>query len=193
MRRRALIVAPLALAASAPAFAQRRPARPRVIGSRIIGESTETLKARVESVDHRTRQVLLRREDGSLLTYEAGPEIRNLAQVKAGDVVEAEIRETMRITLTRGPAPREGVASGAVVAPEGARPGAAEIDAIRAVGEVEQVDQVARTVAIRGSDGYARQYRVPNNVNIARIQPGDSVSVTLVRRAVVAVRPGPAG
>lgn len=191
MRRLPLFVAAFA-AASVAAIAQPRQQPTTVVGSRVIGESTETLKARIESVDLKTRQVLLRREDGSLLTYEAGPEIRNLPQVKAGDTVEADIRETLRLTLTRGEAPREGVATGMAVAPEGSRPGAAGIEAVRAVGRVEQVDAVQRTVAVRGGDGNVRQYRVPNNVNIARIQPGDNVSLTLVRRAVVAVRSGPA-
>jgi hypothetical protein len=192
MRRLPLLAAVFA-AASVAAIAQPRQQPTTVVGSRIIGESTETLKATVESVDMRTRQVLLRRQDGSLLTYEAGPEIRNLPQVKAGDTVEADIRETLRITLTRGEAPREGVASGVAVAPEGSRPGAAEIDAVRAVGRVESVDTVQRTVAVQGPDGFVRQYSVPNTVNIARIQPGDNVSVTLVRRAVVAVRSGTPG
>jgi hypothetical protein len=44
-------------------------------------------RAVVEKVDQNTREVRLRTADGRDLTVVAGPEVRNLAQVSAGDTV----------------------------------------------------------------------------------------------------------
>lgn len=173
------------------AAAQSNPAT-SVVGSRVVGESRYDVSATVETVDQRSRQVLLKREDGSFLTFTAGPEIQNLAQVQAGDVVQATVIETLRLSLTRGEAPVDGFAEGVAVAPEGGRPGVAEFEAARISGLIETVNENERTIHVRAPDGFARQVSVPNNVNFARIRPGDHVVVSLLRRAAVVVRPASA-
>ena len=51
---------------------------------------TMTTAAEVEAIDHETRVVTLRRVDGEEITFTAGDEVRNLAQVAVGDVLFAE-------------------------------------------------------------------------------------------------------
>ena len=55
-----------------------------------VQETLVTSSATVESVDQSTRQVVLRdNADGAVFTVTAGPEVRNLAQVEAGDQVRS--------------------------------------------------------------------------------------------------------
>ena len=49
--------------------------------------ANEQTTAVVASVDQASREVTLREADGTLLGFIAGPDVRNLAQVKVGDVV----------------------------------------------------------------------------------------------------------
>ena len=44
----------------------------------------------VQAIDQETRKVTLRDPEGNLTTFTAGPEVRNLAQVKQGDIVLME-------------------------------------------------------------------------------------------------------
>jgi Cu/Ag efflux protein CusF len=70
----AALPAASALAAAADQSAQR--------------ESVIETSATVESVDQQTREVLLRAPDGRTLAVMAGPEVRNLSELKAGDTVQ---------------------------------------------------------------------------------------------------------
>ncbi|HEY1965107.1 MAG TPA: hypothetical protein VGG59_09260, partial [Acidobacteriaceae bacterium] len=51
-----------------------------------MARGEETLTATVVKVDQDTRMITLRSTDGEEATIEAGPEIKNLAQLHAGDV-----------------------------------------------------------------------------------------------------------
>ena len=54
---------------------------------------TTDLIATVESVDQKTREVILRGPNGGKLAVFAGPEVENLAKVKAGDKVHVHYIE----------------------------------------------------------------------------------------------------
>ena len=74
-----------ALAAAADQSAQR--------------ESVIETSATVESVDQQTREVLLRAPDGRTLAVMAGPEVRNLPELKAGDTVRVTYYESVAARL----------------------------------------------------------------------------------------------
>ena len=59
----------------------------------------ETLKATVVKVDHDTRMITLRGADGDEATIEAGPEVKNLDQLKAGDLVTAHFQRALALEL----------------------------------------------------------------------------------------------
>ena len=80
-------------------------------------------RAVVEKVDQNTREVRLRTMDGKELTVLAGPEVRNLAQVSAGDTVRLTYYESVAARMAEpgagGPATTSVIASRA---PEGSKP-----------------------------------------------------------------------
>jgi hypothetical protein len=55
----------------------------------------------VESVDTSTRQVLLRTPDGARTTVVAGPEVRNLPQLKPGDRVTITYQEAIAVQMAQ--------------------------------------------------------------------------------------------
>src|ERR1700722_6477614 len=54
-----------------------------------VVSTTFQATATVETVDAKTRQILLKRDDGKFVTLVAGPDVRNFAQIKPGDRVYA--------------------------------------------------------------------------------------------------------
>ncbi len=62
-------------------------------------ESVIETSATVESVDQQTREVLLRAPDGRTLAVMAGPEVRNLPELKAGDTVRVTYYESVAARL----------------------------------------------------------------------------------------------
>jgi hypothetical protein len=62
-------------------------------------ESVIETSATVESVDQQTREVRLRAADGRELAVVAGPEVRNLPELKAGDMVRVTYYESVAARL----------------------------------------------------------------------------------------------
>jgi hypothetical protein len=70
-----------------------------------LAAAAETIKvsAKVIAVDQTDRLVGLQMPDGSEVVIVAGPEVRNLAQVKVGDTVNAEYQAAAVISLKKFP------------------------------------------------------------------------------------------
>jgi hypothetical protein len=143
--RAAMLCAPLALAACAGADAGP------VTAER---QASAQSRAVVQSVDQVTRQVILRLEDGAVETFTAGPEVRNLAQLEAGDTVVVTVEEVMSVRLAR---PGDVVATTTALvadrAPEGERPGAAAISGLASVVTFVSYDPATATATFTTPSG----------------------------------------
>jgi hypothetical protein len=92
--RTALLIACVLAAALRAACAVAAAADLSALGVWVIESS-----ARVVSVDQQTREVLLRAPDGRTLAVMAGPEVRNLSELKAGDTVQVTYYESVAARL----------------------------------------------------------------------------------------------
>jgi hypothetical protein len=186
IRRRLILASPAVLAlAPLPATAQRS-AEPVV-------SNTVRSTATVESVDQRARTILLRREDGSLVTMKLGPEVRNLAQVKSGDRVVVEHTEAVAARMAKPGQPPVEAAEAFTRRPQGARPGAATADVVRVRVTIDQVFGTGDMVSFTGPGGAKRTIPVrnPEMQAFARtLRPGDQVDLSFID--VVAIRVEPA-
>ena len=158
----------------------------------VVGETIErTLN--VQSIDHASRVVTLRGEDGPVV-IRAGPEVRNLDQVRAGDRVVVRYREAIAAELVK---PGTGVAgiqssSTAARAMPGERPFAAAVEQTRMTVKIFDVDTIANVVEVTGPSGYNRRVKVvdPKAQEFIRgLKRGDEVEVTFTEAAAISVEP----
>src|SRR5512143_2267981 len=84
---------------AAAGCAQKPPPGPPPSG--VIKEGVVTATATVKKVDQKSREVTLTLPDGSTKTIHAGPEVRNLAQVKAGDLVTVTYYGSLSFQVVR--------------------------------------------------------------------------------------------
>ena len=152
----------------------------------------EEARATVETVDQQARTVLLRGPTGGLLTVHAGPEVRNLPQVKPGDQVVVRYAEAVAARIVRpgDPAP-ESTTTMARAAP-GERPSGLVVEHIRRRVTIEGVDPANGTVSFIGPD------RVPRTVAVRQpamqdflrtLKAGDEVEVTFTEAVAISVEP----
>jgi hypothetical protein len=151
-------------------------------------------KAVVENIDMRTRNVLLRGENGKLETITVGPEARNLGQVKPGDQVEF----TIRLGVAAEMAPSDG--SGAPIAhldvasraQPGEKPGGFAGQAVRVRVTFVAYDSKTKMVSFTLPSGEQRS-RVLQTKQMedfaSGLKAGDKVDVTFARSLAIAVRP----
>ena len=149
------------------------------------------LTAEVESVDLEGRQVLLQGEDGRMVTFTAGPEVRNLAEIEPGDTVEIGYFEAVALKMADPDDPGGGVAiTTADRAAEGERPGASAEVISNMVVEVLDYNPDTAIATFIGPDNVVHRTEVHPKMRefAAARKPGDKVEVSMEQAIAVQVR-----
>ncbi len=154
---------------------------------------TVTGVATVESVDQKTRQVLLTDPSGQRLTITAGSAVHNLAQVHAGDKVQITYQRAVAVQLaplgSTLPAPT-GEAAEARAA-RGQLPAGAAYMWVRVTVRVNAVDTANNTVTFTGPNGatHTALLRNPAMQNFAsQLKPGDNVQIDYLQGVTINVQ-----
>ena len=154
---------------------------------------TKQLVATVETVDMTTRQVLLRTPNGTRATVVAGPEVRNLAQVRAGDRVNITYQEAIAVQMAQpGTAPLNAVALATQRAATGQPPAGAVSGVVTARVTVVSVAPDGTSVTFTGPNGvlHSPEVRDPQmQAFVQRLRPGDQVDVGYSNELAVSVEP----
>jgi antitoxin (DNA-binding transcriptional repressor) of toxin-antitoxin stability system len=183
----------LLLPAHATAETSDERAAVNVEGTAAAKVKLSTMTATVEAIDMATRLVTLSGPDGSF-TLQAGEQVRNLAQVKAGDKVTVEYYEGLVAEIVpSGAAPKEVDVTAAMVrAPAGERPAGAVGKAVSATVVIEHVDTVRNVVFFKGPLGKTRVVKAMKpefTTLLKKLKPGDQVNLTYFEALAVSVSP----
>lgn len=145
--------------------------------------------ATVISVDRETREVVMETENGERFDIVAGPEVKNLDQVKKGDIVEVEYFEALALALTEektGIQERVESTTG-TTAPKGEKPAASATHRIEAIATVVDIDKKERLVVLKGPTQVVT-VKVGDSVDLANIDKGDEVKAVYVEEMAISVR-----
>src|SRR5882672_5466931 len=188
----AAALAALAFAASL-ASAQQQPAPKQVASAAakqpFFAEQSTTLAA----IDAAKRLITLKVADGREETVEAGPAVRNFAQIKVGDKVDVEYYQSLAAEITKAPASTSHDA--AVLASrtaEGASPAGGVGMIYTAIVTVTSVDAATGRESFTGPEGRERETTAQRDAGrafVAQLKPGDRVEITYGEALAVAVRP----
>jgi hypothetical protein len=157
-------------------------------------DSYQEVTASVIALDIPNRLVSLRESGGPVETVYAGPEVRNLAQIKVGDQVVVSYHSAVAAALTTPDQVVTGVDQ--QVAAErskiGEKPYAAVGSSVTTTVKIDGVDTSFNTVTFRRDDGFVRTVGIQDpeaRKFIRKLKPGDLVSVTYAEAVAVSVRP----
>ena len=198
MRRMLVRTAVVVCLGGLVACAKTAPPPPPVVASdvqespgKLSAQQAVTVTATVKDIDQKDRVVTLLGPDGQDVVFRAGPEVRNLGQVKRGDHVQATYYESLVVQLLKpGSAkPTIETASDADRAKLGERPGAAAAESTRVVATVVSVDKKNSTVTLRGPRGNEKTLPVRNPKQLELIKKNDLVEVTYTEAIGIAVNP----
>lgn len=180
---------PLAVIAATVAVAAYAADPPKPVFRENLVQKTMT----VDAIDQATREVTLRTEDGKLSTIVAGPEVRNLARVKAGDKVVVSYYEAFAAEVKKPGEGVEGVEGDVsmVRAEPGATPAGGAGVLPRTTVTIESVDSTANTVTFTRSDGESRTVAIqtPEGKEFTRaLKKGDQVEIAYTEALAVEVK-----
>ncbi len=158
----------------------------------LLVENAAVAVATVTAIDQETREITLKGPEGDKLTFTAGPEVRNFAQIKRGDRVIMSYFEGLAVAL--GPEGSGATAEIAAVevtrAEPGERPAASVTGRIAAVGAVKAVDRENHTVTLKGPDRTV-VLAVAEDVDLSEIKVGDTAEAVYIASYAVKVVPAP--
>jgi Cu/Ag efflux protein CusF len=151
--------------------------------------ASATVRATVEAVDLKTREVTLRRDDGELVTLVVSEEARNLAQVAKGDIVTASYQVGLVIAL--GPPGKEPVRVDDTQASRtaaGQKPGGSIQQTVAVTATVVGIDMATRTVTLKGPKRTV-DLPVSKDIDLAKVKVGDQVGAVYQESFALTVEP----
>lgn len=152
-----------------------------------------TATAVVQAVDQKHRLLTLKGEDGKVFTIKVGDEVRNLAQVRAGDTVKATYHQALAVQLdtVQGTGVNKRVVTvSAGRAPAGAMPAGVVEENVEMLGTILAVNKEKRTVLIQGAEHHVT-LKIPADMDLKDLKVGDQVRATYTQELAVVVEPAP--
>jgi hypothetical protein len=171
--------------AAAPSAAA--PAAAPVAGT--VGDETVTATATVRSVNMKTRHVTLENPDGKRFTVVAGPDVRNLAQVKKGDVLRITYRESVAYQVNKPGKAMPGTSTSTDVsrAPLGAKPGGSVTNTVTVRATIAAIDKAKSEVSLRNAQDKVTVVKVKDPTKLDQVAVGDIVDITYTEALAIAV------
>lgn len=172
-----------------PPLAAGATASPAPVLSGKLDEQTVTAAATVQKIDQKTRHVTLKRLDGTKFTIVAGPDVRNLQQVKKGDVVRITYHQSIAYEVKKSGRAGPGVTTSSDVtrAPHGQKPGGTITDTVTVRMTITAIDKGASEASLLGPDGNVTVVKVREPSKLDSVGVGDVVDITYTEALAVAV------
>lgn len=182
------LAAVVLLAATPPLSAQQQAPKAQQQAPKVNAGEVVTMSAKVVSVDQASREVVLEGSNGARRTIRLGPDVRNLSQLKPGDLVKATYTQAVAVELKKGGGKGRSsdVAEEAVRSKEGDKPGGKLQRRVTLVGTVEQVDHANRLVSVMGPGGNVVEVVVAKPA-MERVKVGDQVELVYTEALAIDV------
>jgi Cu/Ag efflux protein CusF len=175
--RSVVIAAAAVMLFVAPALAQRAVS---------VGD-TVTATFTIEAIDHATRIVTLKGEDGTYDDVYCGPEVQRFDALKVGDKVTFRYHESLVTAIKHSGAPAKPPEAAAITRAPGATPAATMSRQMTAVVTIQAIDAKVPSVTVKTANGRSMSFRVENAKNLEGYKVGDNVEVTYTQALAVNV------
>ncbi len=176
-----------------------KPAPPTVTTEESRGKNTMertdtvTMEAKVVAINQKTREVTLQGHDGQKRTITVGDEVKNLPQVKKGDMVTVAYRRAIVAKLIKNGKAKPDAAAGEELytAKPGEMPAAVGAQVVHIIATITDIDKVKQEVTLKGPKGRSAVVAVKDPTVLDRVKKGDLVEIDYTEAIAVAVeKPG---
>jgi Cu/Ag efflux protein CusF len=176
---------------AAHSFAQDKKSAPSAAEQGKGAMEITRVTATVESIDQATRTVTLKDSDGKLFAFVAGPDVRNLAQVSKGDVVNLDYGVALAVRLAKSASKvrERTVTEGMQRAAVGQMPGGVIAREVKVVASVEAIDTKKQIVTLRGPE-HTVAMKVQDPAMLKGVKVGDMVEAVYTEALAIKVEKG---
>ena len=186
--KKSLLLAALLATAGITAHAQTAAPAAKQAAAQPVPVAAEVvvLTATVDSVDAKSRTVVLKNDQGQLAPMKIGKNVPDFANIKKGDIFVVEYAQAVAVGLVAAPkGTQPGVSATRAVKVQDAankKPFAEETDTIYATAKIKSVDAKARTAVLSTPDGKVLKVKVDKAVlGLEKFKVGDEVVIEYVQ------------
>jgi len=150
-----------------------------------------TVKAKVEAINHQSREVRLRSPQGNAINFTADESIKRLNEINVGDEVVTDYYVSLATEL-REPTAEEKqspliVLGAAAKMPSSIPPGVGGVAQVKAVVTIMAIDRSNKSVTIQGPLGRYLLVPVKDKARLKKVSVGDTVVVTYTEALAISV------
>jgi hypothetical protein len=153
--------------------------------------SSETVTATVIKVNQKTREVTVKTDKGEEYTFVAGDHVKNLAQVKKGDIITAVYTEAIAYEVKKHGTAGVQTTTAAAAAKPGEKPAGAVAQQTTVTVTITAIDTKAPTVTFMGPRGNKETVKVRDLKNLNGVKVGDMVDITYTEALAIKVDEAP--
>ena len=177
-----------ALILAMPAALQRPTAEAAQVKDAEVIMDAVKISALVTAVDLKNRIVTLKGPEGNEFAVHVDPIVKNLPQLKVGDMVVARYIESVAIEFKKG----DGIAMATVIdetatAKAGQKPGAASLTRFTVVTNIWAVNQAKGTVIVRGPLGHFAEVKLKDPKLLEGVKVGDQMQITFTKAFAIGI------
>ena len=149
--------------------------------------------ALVLAVNHKTRMVTLKMENGKKAIFKASPEIKRLNEVKKGDTVRAQVYQSLALEVREPTAEETKNPTTVLLAAErggmDSPPEVAAAGVIHTIVKVVAINSQEETVRVQLPSGKKHTVRAKDPKNLDLIKVGDTIAITYTEALAVSLEP----
>ena len=156
-----------------------------VKGQTMVASVTKT--ATVTNINQKTREVTIKTDDGKEYSFIASSNVKNLAQVKKGDLITAKYTEALAYQIRKHGTPGVETTQAAMAADSGAMPAGAIAQQTTVTVTITAIDTKVPTVTFRGPKGNTKTIKVKDPQKLKGVKVGDMVDITYTEALAIKV------
>jgi hypothetical protein len=149
--------------------------------------SSETVTATVIQVNQKTREVTVKTKDGKEHSFIAGDNVKNLAQVKKGDIITAVYTEAIAYEVKEHGTTGVQTTTATAAAKPGEKPAGAVAQQTTVTVLITAIDPKVPTVTFMGPRGNKETIKVRDPKNLNGVKVGDKVDITYTEALAIQV------
>ena len=153
--------------------------------------TTTTVTATVSAIDAKTRHVTLKDEAGKEYSFVAEPYVKNLGQVKVGDMVTVAYTEAVAWQLKKDDTMAASSSTTMSGAPAGQKPAMNASGKTTVTVTITAIDPQAPSVTFAGPSGNSMTVHVKDPKKLEGVSVGDKVDITYTEALAMKVTEAP--
>ena len=154
--------------------------------TKVITGEQQTVTVTVEAIEQKSREVTVRKPDGTVVNFYVPPTMKRFEMLKVGDKITAKYYDNIVLQLKQPGAPDVNSATGALVPVEGAPAGTMSYQrSITAT--ITAIDQKVPSITFSGPNGWKYSSLVKDKAALAKVKVGDKVDITWTMAVLMSV------